>query len=168
MEDKDIRRFKFVIPDNKKTNYSWNPDDPSVPTGWLTTLITMNSFGKLVRSKRFMAPDGRFCSSRDESVKYIVKEGLYEDEEITMREAGYEYDNTEAEYVKAEEVEEGGSAVEAATPKRKFAESPYTLEITKKIKTEDGVEIKKEVPSDDEDEVYEHDGSFLQTQFKIA
>ena len=58
------------------------------PLGWLTTLITMNSFGKLVRSKRFMAPDGRFCSSRDESVKYMVKEGLYEDEEITMMEAG--------------------------------------------------------------------------------
>ena len=36
--------------------------------------------------------------------------------------------------MKAEEVEEGGSAVEAATPKRKIAESPSTLEITKKIK----------------------------------
>ena len=37
--------------------------------------------------------------------------------------------------MKAEEVEEGGgSAVEAATPKRKIAKSPSTLEITKKIK----------------------------------
>ena len=41
---------------------------------------------------------------------------------------------TEADYVKAEEMEEGGPAVEGTTPKRKFSESPSTLEITKKIK----------------------------------
>ena len=56
--------------------------------GWLTTVITMNSFGKLVQSKRFMAPDGRFCSSRDEAIKYMVKEGLYSDEEIEIMEGG--------------------------------------------------------------------------------
>jgi len=48
----------------------------------------MNSFGKLVQSKRFMAPDGRFCSSRDEAIKYMVKEGLYTDEEIEIMEGG--------------------------------------------------------------------------------
>ena len=50
----------------------------------------MNSFGKLVQSKRFMAPDGRFCSSRDEAIKYMVKEGLYTDEEIEIMEGGKE------------------------------------------------------------------------------
>ena len=29
----EIRRFKFVVPDNKKTNYTWNPEDSSVPEG---------------------------------------------------------------------------------------------------------------------------------------
>ena len=35
-----------------------------------------------------MAPDGRFCSSRDEAIKYMVKEGLYTDEEIEIMEGG--------------------------------------------------------------------------------
>jgi hypothetical protein len=42
---------------------------PVMYVGWATTIITMNSFGKMVRSKRFMAPDGRFCSSRDDALK---------------------------------------------------------------------------------------------------
>ena len=58
--------------------------------GWYTTIINMNSFGKIVRSKRFMAPDGRFCSSRDEAIKYMLKEGLYDDSELNTMEAGYE------------------------------------------------------------------------------
>lgn len=33
-----------------------------------------------------------------------------------MMEAGYEYDMTEADYVKAVEMEEGGPAVEGTTP----------------------------------------------------
>ena len=60
-----------------------------ISLGWLTTLIQMNSFGKLVRSKRFMAPDGRFCTSRDEAIKYMVKEGIYEQEEIAIMEEGW-------------------------------------------------------------------------------
>ena len=55
----EIRRFKFVIPDEKRQNYDWDDNDSSVPVGWLTTIITMNSFGKMVRSKRFLAPCGR-------------------------------------------------------------------------------------------------------------
>ncbi len=27
------RKFKFVIPENKKTNYTWNTEDPTVPDG---------------------------------------------------------------------------------------------------------------------------------------
>ncbi len=28
-----MRKFKFVLPDNKKTNYTWNSQDTSVPEG---------------------------------------------------------------------------------------------------------------------------------------
>jgi len=92
----DIRKFKFVIPEIKRENYDWNENDPSVPMGWLTTMITMNSFGKMVKSKRFLAPCGRFCSSRDDAIKYMLKEGLYDDEEVEAMQAGFgedtEYD----------------------------------------------------------------------------
>ena len=91
----DIRKFKFSIPETKKANYDWNENDPSVPMGWLTTMITMNSFGKMVRSKRFMAPCGRFCSSRDDAIKYMLKEGIYDDEEIEAMQAGFGDDQVE-------------------------------------------------------------------------
>ena len=42
----DIRRFKFVIPDNKKTNYTWNHDDPSVPAG--TDVYLFNHLGLIL------------------------------------------------------------------------------------------------------------------------
>ena len=42
----DIRRFKFVIPDNKKTNYTWNHDDPSVPAG--TEVYLFNHLGLIL------------------------------------------------------------------------------------------------------------------------
>ena len=93
----DIRKFKFVIPEEKKKNYEWNENDPSVPMGWLTTMITMNSFGKMVRSKRFMAPCGRVCSSRDDAIKYMLKEGIYDDEEIEAMQAGFGDDQMEDE-----------------------------------------------------------------------
>ena len=93
----EIRNFKFVIPEDKRQNYQWNENDASVPLGWLTTMITMNSFGKMVRSKRFLAPCGRFCSSRDDAIKYMLKEGIYSDEEIEGMQAGFgedtEYDD---------------------------------------------------------------------------
>ena len=85
----EIRKFKFIIPDEKRQNYDWNDNDPSVPIGWLTTIITMNSFGKMVKSKRFMAPCGRFCSSRDDAIKYMLKDGLYTDEEIDIMQSGF-------------------------------------------------------------------------------
>ena len=91
----DIRKFKFFIPDEKRKNYDWNENDPSVPMGWHTTMITMNSFGKMVRSKRFMAPCGRFCSSRDDAIKYMLKEGIYDDEEIEAMQAGFGEDQME-------------------------------------------------------------------------
>ena len=34
----EIRRFKFVIPENKKTNYTWS-EDVSVPPGIVYQLI---------------------------------------------------------------------------------------------------------------------------------
>ena len=51
-----------------------------------------------------MAPDGRFCSSRDEAIKYMVKEGLYTDEEIEIMEGGmqkilYSVDGILLEYI---------------------------------------------------------------------
>ena len=85
----EVRRFKFIIPDEKRQNYDWNDNDSSVPLGWLTTIITMNSFGKMVKSKRFLAPCGRFCSSRDDAIKYMMKEGIYTDEELEIMQAGF-------------------------------------------------------------------------------
>ena len=85
----EIRRFKFVIPDDKRQNYDWNDNDSSIPIGWMTTYITMNSFGKMVRSKRFLAPCGRFCSSRDDAIKYMMKEGIYTDEELDIMQSGF-------------------------------------------------------------------------------
>ena len=35
----------------------------------------MNSFGKMVESVRFLSPDGRFCTSRVEAIKYLLKDG---------------------------------------------------------------------------------------------
>ena len=60
-----------------------------MPLGWLTTIITMNSFGKMVKSKRFLAPCGRFCSSRDDAIKYMMKEGIYTDEELDIMQSGF-------------------------------------------------------------------------------
>ena len=85
----EIRRFKFIIPEEKRQNYSWNDNDSSVPMGWLTTIITMNSFGKMVKSKRFLAPCGRFCSSRDDAIKYMMKEGIYTEEELDIMQSGF-------------------------------------------------------------------------------
>ena len=34
-----MRKFKFVLPDNKKTNYTWNSQDTSVPEGKKTNYI---------------------------------------------------------------------------------------------------------------------------------
>ena len=46
-----------------------------MPEGWKSAIITMNSFGKMVESVRFLSPDGRFCTSRVEAIKYLLKDG---------------------------------------------------------------------------------------------
>lgn len=73
----DIRKFKSVPTGNKKfsADYDWNDQDPTVPEGWKSAIITMNSFGKMVESVRFLSPDGRFCTSRVEAIKYLLKDG---------------------------------------------------------------------------------------------
>ena len=43
MPKEDIRKFKFVFPETKRENYDWSENDPSVPMGWFTAMITMNS-----------------------------------------------------------------------------------------------------------------------------
>lgn len=39
MHKQEMRKFKFVLPDNKKTNYTWNSQDTSVPEGKKTNYI---------------------------------------------------------------------------------------------------------------------------------
>ena len=76
-DPEDIRKFKSVPTGNKKfsADYDWNDQDPTVPEGWKSAIITMNSFGKMVESVRFLSPDGRFCTSRVEAIKYLLKDG---------------------------------------------------------------------------------------------
>ena len=74
----EIRRFKSVQSNpNKKfsAEYDWNDNDPTLPDGWRSAVIQMNSFGKIVDSLRFLSPDGRFCTSRVEAIKYLMKDG---------------------------------------------------------------------------------------------
>jgi len=56
-----IQKFKSVPVPIKKisADYSWNDDDPTVPPGWRSVIIQINSFGKIVPSTRYLAPDGR-------------------------------------------------------------------------------------------------------------
>merc|ERR1740129_1625372 len=85
----DIRNFKSKPTSEKKfsKDYDWNEDDPSIPAGWKSTTIQMNSFGKIVESKRYMAPDGRYCSNRLDALRYMTKEGIFTQEDIhTMKE----------------------------------------------------------------------------------
>jgi hypothetical protein len=43
----DIRKFKFIIPENKKTNYTWNSEDPTVPDGKSAVVICLFAFSFL-------------------------------------------------------------------------------------------------------------------------
>ena len=49
-----VRKFKSVQAQDKKfsKDYDWREDDESIPSGWKSTIIKMNSFGKIVPSKR--------------------------------------------------------------------------------------------------------------------
>ena len=167
----EIRRFKFVIPDDKRQNYDWDDNDSSVPVGWLTTIITMNSFGKMVRSKRFLAPCGRFCSSRDDAIKYMMKEGIYTDEELDIMQSGfgvgedtYDFDDN-MQYGAWDMDDDGGVSVgtvqiTADAEKRKWENDPGEQDEeedgAKKIKLEnedcddDYVIVKEEIPEEDD------------------
>ena len=61
--------------ETEEGKYVWDKDDSSVPRGWKTTLIEVEEEGKMVESKRFMAPDGRFCASRVDALRYFKKTG---------------------------------------------------------------------------------------------
>merc|ERR1719209_1451767 len=76
-DKEDIRKFRCSGDTPTKSQYDWDETDPSVPKGWKTTMITVNSFGKSVLSKRFLSPDGRFCSSRVDALKYMRKEDIF-------------------------------------------------------------------------------------------
>ena len=81
----EIRRFKSVPSNqNKKfsAEYDWVDNDPTLPDGWRSAVIQMNSFGKIVDSLRFLSPDGRFCTSRVEAIKYMMKDGAAHHEDM--------------------------------------------------------------------------------------
>ena len=84
----DIRKFRCSGETPTKTQYDWDENDPSVPSGWKTTMITVNSFGKIVKSKRYLSPDGRFCSSRIDALKYMMKEDIFRKEDVAEMKKG--------------------------------------------------------------------------------
>jgi hypothetical protein len=86
----DVKTFKSKPAADKKftKEYDWRSDDPTVPPGWRSTVIFMNSFGKMVRSLRFLAPDGRFCTNRIDALRYMAKEGLTSAEDMATMKNG--------------------------------------------------------------------------------
>ena len=86
----DVKTFKSKPAADKKftKEYDWRSDDPTVPPGWRSTVIFMNSFGKMVRSLRFLAPDGRFCTNRIDALRYMAKEGLTSPEDMATMKNG--------------------------------------------------------------------------------
>ena len=57
-----------------------------------STTIQMNSFGKIVESTRFLAPDGRYCSNRLDALRYMVKENIFSMEDINVMQGGLKVD----------------------------------------------------------------------------
>ena len=53
-----MRKFKFVLPDNKKTNYTWNSQDTSVPEGKKTYYIYLDQLGYLFLEVRKLTLPG--------------------------------------------------------------------------------------------------------------
>ena len=78
-------------------DYDWNEDDPTIPPGWKSTTIQMNSFGKIVESNRYMAPDGRYCSNRLDALRYMTKEGIFTQEDIQTMKEGLTEDGWKAD-----------------------------------------------------------------------
>ena len=93
----DIRKFRCSGETPTKTQYDWNETDPTVAPGWKTTMITVNSFGKIVESKRYLSPDGRFCSSRVDALKYMAKENIFKVEDVATMKAGLLLEGWEVE-----------------------------------------------------------------------
>lgn len=52
--------------------YNWREDDRSIPPGWRSAVINMNSFGKIVESIRYLAPDGRYGVVGGEFIKITI------------------------------------------------------------------------------------------------
>ena len=52
----------------------------------------MNSFGKIVESTRFLAPDGRYCTNRLDALRYMVKENIFSMEDINVMQGGLKVD----------------------------------------------------------------------------
>ena len=78
-------------------DYDWNEDDPTILPGWKSTTIQMNSFGKIVESNRYMAPDGRYCSNRLDALRYMTKEGIFTQEDIQTMKEGLTEDGWKAD-----------------------------------------------------------------------
>ena len=94
LDSEDIKKFKSVPPRNKKkfsAEYDWNVNDPTVPEGWKSTIIEFNSFGKIVKSVRFLSPDGRFCKTRVEAIKCLLEDGEVKVENLERMKLFYFY-----------------------------------------------------------------------------
>ena len=57
-----------------------------------STTIQMNSFGKIVESTSYLAPDGRYCSNRLDALRYMVKENIFSMEDINVMQGGLKVD----------------------------------------------------------------------------
>ena len=93
----DIRKLRCSGETPTKTQYDWNETDTTVPPGWKSTMITVNSFGKIVESKRYLSPDGRFCSSRIDALKYMHRENIFRVEDVAAMKAGLLMEGWEVE-----------------------------------------------------------------------
>ena len=133
-DKEDVRKFKHSSntpsKSEKKSNYDWDEADPSVPQGWKTTMITVNSFGKQVLSKRFLSPDGHFCSSRIDSLKYMKKEGIFLEQDVERMKLGLLGEDWEIEpllpanwYVKPDKHKEEEATFNYLTPDFTFLRS---------------------------------------------
>ena len=57
-------------------------------------MIAVNSFGKIVMSKRYLSPDGRFCSSRLDALRYMGKEKIFSPADLEQMKVGTEVKDT--------------------------------------------------------------------------
>jgi len=80
--NEDLRKMKSVPMKKYKSKYEWNDNDPTVPGGWKTTSVTLNTFGRTMQTKRYQAPDGKFCFTRVEALRYMFKEGIFPKNDI--------------------------------------------------------------------------------------